>query len=206
MNTFSSDSYNLSSSGSIQSNPNFHILEPFSNLEKDNTTAVSQFNNDSEFKKRNNIADIQITKNVTVFDVSAYIIKKLGPISSMKLQKLTYYSQAWSLVWDEKPLFSEKIEAWANGPVIPDLFSYHRGQFSVSEILIGNIDNLNDNQKETINAVLNFYGDKPAQWLIDLSHSEKPWQIARKGLAENEAGNREISIESMVDYYSSISN
>ena len=31
----------------------------------------------------------------------------------MKLQKLVYYSQAWSLIWDEKPLFEEEIEAWA---------------------------------------------------------------------------------------------
>lgn len=29
-----------------------------------------------------------------------------------------YYAQAWSLVWDEKPLFPERIEAWVNGPVL----------------------------------------------------------------------------------------
>ncbi|MDY6802276.1 MAG: DUF4065 domain-containing protein, partial [Cyanobacteriota bacterium] len=56
---------------------------------------------------------------VKVMDVAAYILKKLGPLSAMKLHKLLYYSQAWSLVWDEQPLFSERIEAWANGPVIP---------------------------------------------------------------------------------------
>ena len=140
-----------------------------------------------------------------VFDVAAYIVGKLGPMSSMKLQKLVYYCQAWSLVWDEASLFSETIEAWANGPVIPELFSYHRGQFTISEILIGNVDNLNANQIETIDAVLDFYGKKQAQWLIDLSHSEKPWQSARKGLPENVSSNREISIESMAEYYSSIS-
>ena len=34
--------------------------------------------------------------------------------TSWKLQKLVYYCQAWSLVWDEEPLFEARIEAWAN--------------------------------------------------------------------------------------------
>lgn len=67
----------------------------------------------------------------SVFDVSAYILKKTGPISAMKLQKLAYYAQAWSLVWDDAPLFSERIEAWANGPVCPDLYFAHQGEFTV---------------------------------------------------------------------------
>ena len=29
-----------------------------------------------------------------VFDVAAYILKKHGPMTAMKLQKLVYYSQA----------------------------------------------------------------------------------------------------------------
>ncbi|WP_307850044.1 MULTISPECIES: type II toxin-antitoxin system antitoxin SocA domain-containing protein [unclassified Saccharopolyspora] len=42
-------------------------------------------------------------------------------MTAMKLQKLVYYSQAWHLVWDERPLFDEPVQAWANGPVVPDL-------------------------------------------------------------------------------------
>src|SRR5680860_1872649 len=58
----------------------------------------------------------------SVLDVAEYILKETGSMTTMKLQKLVYYSQAWSLVWDEKPLFGEPIEAWANdGPVRPCL-------------------------------------------------------------------------------------
>jgi uncharacterized phage-associated protein len=39
----------------------------------------------------------------SVHDVAAYILKKLGTMSTMKLQKLCYYGQGWSLAWDEKP-------------------------------------------------------------------------------------------------------
>lgn len=141
---------------------------------------------------------------ITVFDVAAYIVEKLGEISTMKLQKLVYYSQAWSIVWDEKPLFNEKILAWANGPVIRELFDYHRGNYSINKIIIGNSLCLSSSQKETIDAVLNYYGDKPAQWLIDLTHMEKPWLDARKGLSASERGNREILLESLHEYYSSL--
>ena len=46
----------------------------------------------------------------------------------MKLQKLVYYCQAWSLAWDDKPLFDEDFEAWANHPVCPELFKHHKGK------------------------------------------------------------------------------
>ena len=39
------------------------------------------------------------------------------PISNLKLQKLLYYAQAWFLALQDKPLFDERIEAWAHGPV-----------------------------------------------------------------------------------------
>ena len=39
---------------------------------------------------------------ITVFDVANYILNKQGSMSAMKLQKLVYYSQAWSLVWDDE--------------------------------------------------------------------------------------------------------
>ena len=42
----------------------------------------------------------------SVFDVAAYILHRAGTMTAMKLQKLVFYSQAWSLVWDEKPLFA----------------------------------------------------------------------------------------------------
>ena len=54
-----------------------------------------------------------------VFDAAAYILEKQGAMTAMMLQKLVYYAQAWSLVWDQRPLFGNKIEAWANGPVCP---------------------------------------------------------------------------------------
>ncbi len=142
---------------------------------------------------------------VNVFDVAAFILSKQGPMTAMKLQKLVYYSQAWSLVWDEEPLFNERIEAWANGPVVPQLYEAHRDMFKVDvQDIKGNPEALNDTQKETIDVVLKDYGPKSSQWLSDLTHLEEPWRNARKGLANGERGHREIRWAAMAEYYSSL--
>lgn len=143
---------------------------------------------------------------VSVFDVANYVLSKLGVCTSMKLHKLLYYCQAWSLVWDDAPLFPQKIEAWANGPVIRELFAFHRGKFDLTplDITIGNAGVLSDEQKDTIDHVLDFYGGRTPQWLIDQTHAERPWRNARKGLAPDERGDAEINLEDMRDYYSSL--
>lgn len=141
---------------------------------------------------------------IQVFDIAAYILERMGAMTTMKLQKLVYYSQAWSLVWDEKPLFEEKIEAWANGPVIRNLFDYHRGMYEISSMPLGNPRLLNQEQQDTVDAVLEYYGHRSAQWLIELTHMEDPWVQARKGLPKLERGNRIIPLDAMADYYSSL--
>lgn len=67
----------------------------------------------------------------SVLDVAACVLESQGPMSHMKLQKLCYYSQAWHLAWEGVPLFPERIEAWANGPVVPVLYEALRGEFQV---------------------------------------------------------------------------
>ena len=140
-----------------------------------------------------------------VFDVAKYILLKNGPMTTMKLQKLVYYCQAWSLVWDSEPLFPEEIQAWASGPVVRPLYDMHKGKFNISDIDMGNVRNLSYKQKETIDSVLNAYGDKSAQWLADLTHMEQPWIDARQGYAPGDNCENEITLASMEEYYSSLS-
>ncbi len=137
-------------------------------------------------------------------DVAAYILARQGSMTAMKLQKLLYYCQAWSLVWDEEPLFGEIIEAWANGPVVPAIFYKHQGQFKVASWPDGDEKRLNSDQRDTVNAVLAYYGKRSSQWLSDLTHSEDPWKEARKGLLPGQRGNQQISHASMAEYYSSL--
>lgn len=144
------------------------------------------------------------TEMANVFDVAKYILQKQGGMTTMKLQKLVYYCQAWSLVWDSKRLFNDPVQAWASGPVVPSLYKIHRGEYLITELPFGTTDSLTQKQKETIDAVLNAYGDKPAQWLADLTHMEQPWIDARKGFEPGENCENEITHASTVEYYSSI--
>jgi uncharacterized phage-associated protein len=146
-------------------------------------------------------------KPTAVLNVAAYILEKLSKgqkVTAWKLQKLVYYCQAWSLVWDEQPLFNEKIIAWANGPVVNELYQTHKGQFYVDKIPKGKALALSSNQKDTIEHVLKAYGNKTAQWLSDLTHLESPWIDAREGLKPGTRGDVEITLASMHEYYSSL--
>ena len=149
---------------------------------------------------------IQMT--VSVVDAAVYLLEKKGQMSAMKLQKLLYYAQAWSLVWDDAPLFYEEIQAWANGPVIPDLFNRHKGRYCVNAHFFqkrgGDSAKLNGNQKDTIDRIIDFYGDKDSQWLSDLTHREAPWQNARQGLPDGVRGDVEITPVNMAEYYASL--
>lgn len=141
----------------------------------------------------------------TAHDVAAYILEKAGPMTAMKLQKLVYYSQAWHLVWEESPLFSERIEAWANGPVCPALYRDHRGRFQLADGDIEPSDNpLDEAETSTIDNVLAFYGSMSAHQLSELTHREAPWRDARKGMAEFDRGNAEITDAAMAEYYDSL--
>jgi uncharacterized phage-associated protein len=136
-------------------------------------------------------------------DVAEYILTRLGPTPATKLQKLVYYSQAWSLVWDDRAMISDPFQAWANGPVAPALYARHRRQYLV-ETVRGNLEVLDDTARETIDVVLNFYGDKSSQWLSDLTHAEAPWRIARGNLPPGASCEEEISLADMAEYYGSL--
>lgn len=138
--------------------------------------------------------------------VAKYILSKTGEMTAMKLQKLVYYSQAWSLVWDENPLFEEDIQAWANGPVVPALYEYHRGQFKVNEDTFadGSVDTLTSNQKDSIDKVLETLQCKTGQWLSELTHMESPWKEARGDLEPTARCTNVISLAAMHEYYSSL--
>lgn len=143
---------------------------------------------------------------ISVLHIARYILEKGGTMPAMKLQKLCYYAQAWSLVWDEVPLFYDEIQAWANGPVCPALYREHEGLFILDEpeVIKGNAAVLCRDARDTVDGVLESYGDRSSQWLSDLVHREYPWRDARKGLAPGERGSRPILWAALGEYYASL--
>lgn len=141
--------------------------------------------------------------SANALDVAEYVLQKKKLVPAMKLQKLVYYCQAWSLVWEDRPMYKDRIEAWANGPVIVNLYHAHKGNYILNSVG-GNPSNLSSSDIGSIDAVLKYYGNKSSQWLSDLTHQEDPWKDARGDLRRGERGNEEITLASMAEYYGSL--
>jgi uncharacterized phage-associated protein len=131
----------------------------------------------------------------TVHDVATYIEREHGAQSKVKLQKLVYYAQAWSLAWTGTPLFTNVIKAWILGPVSPELWNCDRSK------TVGDPSRLTGEQVEIVRAVLDFYGPMSPTDIMELSHREAPWRDARKGLSPDEPGERLITHPAMRAYY-----
>jgi uncharacterized phage-associated protein len=143
---------------------------------------------------------------LSVFDVAAYFLHMLKDVTAMKLEKLCYYAQAWSLAWDDVPLFEEDFEAWANGPVCRELYNRHCGLFILNEGFFGECDlaKFSPTQIETLEAIVRDYGDMDPLELSNLSHIELPWREARIGVAPGVRSENIISKEAMEIYYNGL--
>ena len=108
------------------------------------------------------------------------------------------------LFGEEKPLLDEEIHAWANGPVCPNLYLYHKENFHIQRIRGANSEALSSDERESVDAVLDHYVDFTGQQLSALTHEEPPWFKARRGLSPSGTEKSVITHESMSEYYGSI--
>lgn len=142
-----------------------------------------------------------------VFDVAKYILSELGEMSTMKLQKLCYYSWVEGLISPEHvAIFSNKVEAWANGPVCRDLWNLHKGMFYMNKSLIPNdkLSGLSPQYKTFINIALHKYAGMDAVELSAKTHKEKPWMDAIGDANSPKNSSRVITQASVIKYYSEL--
>lgn len=138
----------------------------------------------------------------TASDVAAYILEQKRALTTYEVNKLLYYCNGWSLAWDGHAIFEDRIEAWVHGPVVPTFFSEHRLRRRLfAGDVAGTPGRLTSEQRATIDAVVEFYGELGAEGLEGLSHREAPWIDARGDLGPSERSNAEISSEAMSAYF-----
>lgn len=144
----------------------------------------------------------------TAKQIADWILSKIDveagdTISPLKLQKLLYYCQAWSLTVFKTPIFNERIEAWAHGPVVPSQYKRFAGVLRNSNIIIKDIDapKLESESERLLNEVMSIYGEHSASYLEELTHQETPWIEARVGLEPWAASNEEIKHETIIAFY-----
>ena len=138
----------------------------------------------------------------TVIDVAAYILRQCGPMTTMKLQKLAFYSQAESLSSRGLPLFNDDFQAWRGGPVCTALYAQHRGKFIIRDgELPMNSGMLNGTEQTIIDSVCSVLATQTGNQLSARTHSEQPWIEARNGIPASAPCNTIISKNSMASYY-----
>ena len=141
-----------------------------------------------------------VTKKISALTVAEYFIDKANKeketITNKKLQKLLYYAQVWSLVVNGEKLFSERIEAWIHGPAIPavyrrfKVFEFNPIQMDTTKVSFS----FSKKQVELLESIWAIYGKYNAEYLEALSHSELPWQEARKDTSASESSNNKINL------------
>lgn len=139
------------------------------------------------------------------------------PLTPMQVNKLAYISHGFTLAFENNPLFSDKVEAWRWGPVIPSIYhelKHYGGGFIMALQYCGTMLNtpqvktrvkfLNDRipprHANIIDQVLNAYGHISGRGLSTITHEEgTPWHQYYK------AGNLGIEIPNSVTkaYYKS---
>ena len=119
---------------------------------------------------------------VDVHDVAKYFLslndEEVGElISNLKLQKLVYYAQGFRLAITGEPLFTDTIEAWAHGPVVPSLYHEYKGFMAGAIPSPTDFDPkcIDQNTRELLDEVYAVYGQFSAWKLRNLTHAEKPW-------------------------------
>jgi len=118
--------------------------------------------------------------------------------SPMKLQKLCYYAQAYSLA-EGIELFPEEFQAWQHGPVVPELYAKYRDyQWRVIDVELPALAGV---RPDIVNEVVAAYGRFDGAALSTMTHRELPWKDARGDLEESEGSQNLISKRSMRDFF-----
>jgi len=125
-------------------------------------------------------------------------------VSHLKLQKLVYYAQAWSLSLNEASLFDEDFEAWAHGPVVPSLWRDFR-DFGWDNLPVPKSrPEFDEDTENLLEDVYGAYGEYSAKRLEAMTHREDPWLKARGTLQPEDKSNKKISKSALRKYYTAL--
>jgi uncharacterized phage-associated protein len=145
-------------------------------------------------------------------DVAKYFIQlaqsedEPDQLSHLRLQKLLYYAQGWSLALRKKALFAEEIQAWAHGPVVasvyPTFAKFGSNCIQVNENSAESA--LTEDECELVQSVWNVYKKFSAIKLREMTHSEAPWKEAHKGYEPGERCTAEITKPAMKKFFTTL--
>lgn len=124
-------------------------------------------------------------------DVARYVInyeRSQGrSVSNLRLQKLLYFVQAQFLVTKHQACFSDAMEAWDLGPVVPTVYHEYKafGSSSLPRSLSDNIYDIAGNDRMLIGKILDKCANYSTTSLVSMTHRQKPWKDAYESRFDN---------------------
>lgn len=165
----------------------------------------SQFEQSSKISEVTGIGLMEIPGGepmTNAIKIADYLRATKQVYGETQLQKLLYYSQAWSLVWTGKPMFTDEIEAWANGPVVRQVWSAGRRS---DYVVPSDGGALGDEQRAVVDAVFAFYGRDCGARLSERTHAEQPWLEARRGVPDGASSTNVIAQSTIRRFFTQLS-
>lgn len=147
-------------------------------------------------------------------DACDYIIVKAtegdGFLNVLKLHKLLYYCQAWSLAFGKGRLFNSYFQAWVHGPVSRDIYD----RFITTKAMYSTVTSadvrttfnplaLDATKRALIDSILEVYAPLSGDQLEEMTHNEEPWIRARQGVSPSARSENLISEDVMRNFYAS---
>lgn len=149
-----------------------------------------------------------VTPYTTASELAKYIISYFqqagDPITNLKLQKLLYYVQGWSLALLGRPAFGDELQAWVHGPVQPAVYGVYKANRWNPIFQEVSSATLDAELEDLVEEVLKVYGTDSAYELELRTHSEAPWLLARAGLSPDVSSTAVISPKSIKAYFDQI--
>ena len=110
-----------------------------------------------------------------------YDIQGIGHSKEINLHgaELLYYQQGYHLAAFGTPLFSEDVEAWMYGPVVPTVYDVFSAYGSSALPVVESEISLSEEEEILFSQVYDAYREFSAIGLMNRTHTERPWIEAK---------------------------
>lgn len=140
--------------------------------------------------------------------VIRYFLKQISEVTPLALQKMLYYAQAFYYSFYKNELFSDPCQAWAHGPVYPDVYQkykmYGYNPIDAPELEQEDTSELTLREVELLDSIIESFGCYSGTVLEKMTHNERPWQNARGSLLPKDRSETEINREDVHLYFSEV--
>lgn len=110
--------------------------------------------------------------------IAYYCYVKKYELTNLRLQKLLYFIQFFFFLKYDSPCFSNRMEAWDLGPVIPDAYHYYK-KYGAKDIPVeqGNTSPLlNKDDQVLIARIIDSLSAYSTFQLVNITHGQAPWR------------------------------